>query len=89
MADYGVTNDKFKMFQKCSMYAALLMPFRNFAYKKKKKEITAIQHILAESLKQSSDVMKFVTHSLKNLAEFERAFMSYNVRDEKSELGPE
>lgn len=56
LADYNITADKFKQFQKSCMYAALLMPFSQFQYVKKKKTVTAVQHILQESLKQTNEL---------------------------------
>lgn len=57
----SIKDEKFAMMQKGCMYAGLLMPFIGHEYTKKKKVITAVQHILAESLKQSNDIQKFVT----------------------------
>ena len=51
LSDYNITKDNLKQFQKSCMYAGLLMPFSQFQYTKKKKTVTAVQHILVESLK--------------------------------------
>ena len=70
--------------QKGCFYAGLLMPFLGHEYTKKKKVVTAVQHILAESLKQSNDVQKFVTTSLNLLPEMDRLvtqFAHKNVED--------
>jgi hypothetical protein len=42
------------------MYSGLLLPFKEYEYTSKKKQVTAIQHILQESLKQSNEIQKIV-----------------------------
>jgi len=61
----------FAKLQLQAMYAGLLLPFQGHKYTKKKKEITAIEHILTESLKQSNDTIKNVVHFIKDLSAFD------------------
>mmetsp|Transcript_17443 Transcript_17443/g.29349 ORF Transcript_17443/g.29349 Transcript_17443/m.29349 type:complete len:213 (+) Transcript_17443:833-1471(+) len=63
-----LNNPEFRLMQKCAFYAGLLLPFNGYEYtNSKKKPVTAVQHILLESLKQSNDVQKNVTLSLQYL----------------------
>jgi len=67
------------------MYAGLLLPFQGHKYTKKKKEITAIEHILTESLKQSNDIIKNVVHFINDLSAFDDIMKIH--RDVKEEEG--
>lgn len=50
--DCTLDNKDWCSFQMRLFYSALLIPFRGYSYTtKKKKTLTAVQHILAESLK--------------------------------------
>ena len=61
ITDYLSSADKFKFFQKCCMYSALLLPFQEFSFTKKKKTVIAVQHILTESLRQKPKKPPFAT----------------------------
>ena len=77
----SIADDKFRTLQRGTMYAGLLMPFSGHEYLKKKKPVTAVSHILVESLKQSNDVSKFVKDSLSLLPEMDRLYTEYASAD--------
>lgn len=67
----STSNKEFAILQKSLFYTGILLPFYGFEYTKKKKQVTAVQHILAESLKQSNEVQKFVNTQLQALREIQ------------------
>ena len=73
----SIADDKFRALQRGTMYAGLLMPFTGHEYMKKKKPVTAVSHILVESLKQSNEVSKFVKDSLSLLPEMNRLYTEF------------
>lgn len=66
------SNNTFAKMQKELFYAGLLAPFKDFSFikgqgNKKKREVTAIEHILMDSLKQSNELCKAVLHYVNSL----------------------
>ena len=60
------------------MYAGLLIPFEGFQYKNKnKRTISAVYHILNESLAQSNDVVKFVQGTIKNVLKVDQLLKTF------------
>jgi len=61
-------------------YSGLLVPFNGFSYTKKKKTVTAIQHILQESLKQSNDIQRTVQANIAGIEVLQRLVTSFADR---------
>lgn len=59
---------KYTKMQQQLFYAGLLQPFDKHQYIKKKKVVTAVEHILTESLKQANDITRPVLHFTASLA---------------------
>lgn len=77
----------FANFQKATFYCGLLLPFAGLEYAgNKKKQITAVQHILTESLKQSNEITKFVTANLSLLKDFDQIFHEFGGKNPQTDL---